>query len=110
MAKKKLGKFLAFTAIIGTAAAAGTAYFMKKMTAEDCSDLDYDDYEDDLDDEDFDFPTPDQTETSQREYVSLNLETPKQTTDDSAQETPISKDSKDTSLNEENVKQESIVI
>lgn len=64
---KKFGKFLLFTAAIGTAAAAAYYYMQKKdaaMAVSDDSDDDYDDFSDDLDED---------TEDS-RTYVSLNLD------------------------------------
>lgn len=86
MANKKLGKFLAFTAIAGAAIAAGVAYFKHKNNTEFFDD-DLDDLDDDFDDEDFDFPltTEDENNTVKREYVSLNLdkETDGTTTDSS---------------------------
>lgn len=81
MANKKLGKFLAFTAIAGAAVAAGIAYFKHKNNTE-FFDEDLDDLDEDFDDEDFDFPltTEDENNTVKREYVSLNLD---KETDDS---------------------------
>ena len=64
---KKFGKFLLFTAAIGTAAAAAYYYMQKKdaaMAVSDDSDDDYDDFSDDFDED---------TEDS-RTYVSLNLD------------------------------------
>lgn len=64
---KKFGKFLLFTAAIGTAAAAAYYYMQKKdaaMAVSDDSDDDYDDFSDDFDED---------AEDS-RTYVSLNLD------------------------------------
>lgn len=62
---KKLGKFLLFTAAVGTAAAA-VYYYMQKKEAESTvpEDEDYDDFSEDLDEE---------TDAS-RNYVPLNSE------------------------------------
>ncbi len=71
---KKLGKFLLFTAAVGTAAAAAYYYMQKKdaaMEVSDVNDDDYDDFSDDLDD----------TEST-RTYVPLNLD-PASAEDDS---------------------------
>lgn len=76
---KKLGKFLLFTAAIGTAAAAAYYYMQKKDAASavsDDSDDDYDDFSDDLD-EDGDIS---------RTYVSLNLDNTPSTEDASEEE------------------------
>ena len=64
---KKFGKFLLFTAAVGTAAVAAYYFMQKKdsaMAVSDDSDDDYDDFSDDLDDEG----------DSSRTYVSLNLD------------------------------------
>lgn len=62
---KKFGKFLLFTAAVGTAAAA-VYYYMQKKEAESTvpEDEDYDDFSEDLDED---------TDTS-RNYVPLNSE------------------------------------
>lgn len=65
---KKFGKFLLFTAAVGTAAAAAYYYVQKKDTANSMlqdEDDDYDDFSDDFDDD---------TDTSSRNYVPLNRE------------------------------------
>ncbi|MBA4687768.1 MAG: hypothetical protein H2184_11490 [Candidatus Galacturonibacter soehngenii] len=87
MANKKLGKFLAFTAIAGAAIAAGIAYFKHKNDAE-YFDEDLDDLDEDFDDEDFDFPltTEDENNAVKREYVSLNLD---KETDDTADSSEV---------------------
>lgn len=84
MANKKLGKFLAFTAIAGAAIAAGIAYFKHKNDSE-YFDEDLDDLDEDFDDEDFDFPltTEDENNAAKREYVSLNLDKEADDTTDS---------------------------
>ncbi|MCM1540240.1 MAG: hypothetical protein NC121_03160 [Blautia sp.] len=62
---KKFGKFLLFTAAVGSAAAAVCYYMRKKDSATDVpADEDYDDFSEDLDDK---------TESS-RNYVSLNTD------------------------------------
>lgn len=76
---KKFGKFLLFTAAVGTAAAAVYYYMQKKDAANaisDDSDDDYDDFSDDLD-EDMD---------ASRTYVSLNLDNAAPAEDDSTDE------------------------
>lgn len=64
----KFGKFLLFTAAVGTAAAA-TYYFTQKkapaLSALQDDDDDYDDFSEDLDED---------TEVAPRNYVSLNLD------------------------------------
>ncbi|MCM1063884.1 MAG: hypothetical protein NC420_05300 [Eubacterium sp.] len=63
---KKFGKFLLFTAAVGSAAAAVYYYMQKKDSAvETPADEDYDDLSEELDDK---------TESS-RNYVSLNTDT-----------------------------------
>ncbi|MDL2295337.1 hypothetical protein LJC18_00780 [Lachnospiraceae bacterium OttesenSCG-928-E19] len=66
---KKLSKFLATTAVVG-AAIAGIIYFTKKRTTECADDIFSDDFEDD------DFDLDDDLGPVDREYVSLNPETP----------------------------------
>lgn len=62
---KKFGKFLLFTAAVGSAAAAVYYYMRKKDSVIDIpADEDYDDFSEDLDDK---------TESS-RNYVSLNTD------------------------------------
>lgn len=64
----KFGKFLLFTAAVGTAAAAAYYFTQKKapaMSALQDDDDDYDDFSEDLDDD---------TEVAPRNYVSLNLD------------------------------------
>lgn len=64
---KKFGKFLLFTAAVGTAAAAAYYYMQKKdsaMAESQDNDDDYDDFSEDLEDD---------AETS-RNYVSLNFD------------------------------------
>lgn len=67
---RKFGKFLLFSAVAG-AAACGTYYFLKSREgapapAEPDTDDDFDDFGEDLDDED--------SVTRERSYVSLNLD------------------------------------
>uniref|UniRef100_UPI004056C3C3 hypothetical protein n=1 Tax=Acetatifactor sp. TaxID=1872090 RepID=UPI004056C3C3 len=65
---KNFGKFLLFTAAVGTAAAAAYYYVRKKETADmnvQDDDEDYDDFCEDLDDD---------TNASSRNYVALNRE------------------------------------
>lgn len=64
---KKFGKFLLFTAAVGTAAAAAYYFMQKKdstMAESNDNDEDYDDFSEDLDEE---------AETG-RNYVALNLD------------------------------------
>lgn len=62
---KKFGKFLLFTAAVGSAAAAAYYYFKKKDTENDWDeDEDYDDFSEDLDED---------ADTS-KNYVTLNSE------------------------------------
>jgi len=64
----KFGKFLLFTAAVGTAAAAAYYYVHKKDAADAMmqdDDDDYDDFSEDLDDD---------TEITSRNYVPLNAE------------------------------------
>ncbi len=70
---KKLGKFLAFTAIVGAAVAGGVALFKKyKETSDDFdddfSDFDDDDFDDDFSDED---DEADDSESSDRGYTPI---------------------------------------
>lgn len=109
MANKKLGKFLAFTAIAGAAIAAGFAYFKHKNNTE-FFDEDLDDLDDDFDDEDFDFPltTEDENNKVKREYVSLNLDKETDATTDSnevKEENIASVSETDTITNSESTKE-----
>lgn len=62
---KKFGKFLLFTAAVGSAAAAVYYYMQKKDSVTDMpEDEDYDDFSDD----------PNEDNDSSRNYVSLNTE------------------------------------
>jgi len=82
---KKFGKFLFFTAAVGTAAAAAYYYIQKKNSVADTpDDEDYDDFSEDLDEN---------TEAS-RNYVALNPEakTEETTTGETAEEEPEKKD------------------
>lgn len=71
---KKFGKFLLATAAVGTVAAAAYYFMTKKdsVDTESLDDEDYDDFSEDLDDED-----------TSRNYVSLNLETPESSEENS---------------------------
>lgn len=94
---KKFGKFLLFTAAIGTAAAAAYYYMQKKDAANavsDDSDDDYDDFSDDLDED---------VETS-RTYVSLNLDNAS-STEDTMSEPDYSEEGDFTPLAEQLAKQ-----
>ena len=68
MAKKSLGRFLAFAAITG-AAAAGVSYFLKYRSFHAELEDDFHDYEDDG--QDHDQPGPFETEATHRNYVPL---------------------------------------
>ena len=74
---KKFGKFLLFTAAVGTAAAA-VYYYMKKKDADlsvsDEDDEDYDDFSEDLDDD---------ADSSSRSYVPLNRDASEEASSDS---------------------------
>lgn len=72
MAKKKFGKFLLFTAAVGAVAAGAYYYFQNKesVAGDDLDeDEDYDDFSEDLDED-----SSDQSDSSKRSYVSLNLD------------------------------------
>lgn len=68
MAKKKLGKFLALTAIT-TAIAAGVSYFLKYRSFHAELDEDFHDFEGD--DDNFDGALPHESEAAKRNYVPL---------------------------------------
>ena len=77
---KKFGKFLLFTAAVGTAAAAAYYYIRKKDSEASLfqdDDDDYDDFSEDLDDD---------TDASSRNYVPLNREGQSTSEDSSSQE------------------------
>lgn len=69
MAKKSLGKFLAFATISG-AVAAGISYFLKYKSFNKELDKDFHDFEGDGED-DFDGSLPHESEDSKRNYVTL---------------------------------------
>ena len=72
---KKFGKFILFTAAVGTAAAAAYYFMQKKdsaMAESQNNDDDYDDFSED----------PDETEEASRNYVSLNLDSTTETTEE----------------------------
>ncbi len=85
---KKLGKFLAATAIIGTAVAGGLALYNKYKTHEDDLDDDFmdfdDDFDDDLDDDD--------SEEANRSYVNITYD---KTNDDASEATATETDTAD---------------
>ena len=74
---RKFGKFLLFTAAVGSAAAA-VYYFMKKESAKEIVDEDYDDFSDDSEAE----------SESSRSYVSLNPEDASAESADEKEEVP----------------------
>lgn len=69
MAKKSLGKFLAFATISG-AVAAGISYFLKYKSFNKELDKDFHDFEGDGED-DFDGSLPHESEDSKRTYVTI---------------------------------------
>lgn len=88
MAKKSLGRFLAFAAITG-AAAAGVSYFLKYRSFNAELEDDFHDYEDDGDD--FDEPISHEGEAVHRNYVPLGekkevMETVKQEAKEAAED------------------------
>lgn len=90
---KKFGKFLLFTAAVGTAAAAVCYYMRKKdaaLAVSDEDDDDYDDFSDDLEDD---------ADIASRSYVPLNKNTaaepaPQETQDVADGFTPLSEQAK----------------
>lgn len=71
MAKKCIGKFLAFATLAG-AVAAGVSYFLKYKSFNKELDEDFHDFEGDNDEEEFDGSLPHEAETMERTYVTLN--------------------------------------
>lgn len=71
MAKKCIGKFVAFAALTG-AVAAGVSYFLKYKSFNKELDEEFHDFEGDNDEEDFDGSLPHEAETPERTYVTLN--------------------------------------
>jgi len=71
MAKKCVGKFLAFAALAG-AVAAGVSYFLKYKSFNKELNEEFHDFEGDNDEEEFDGSLPHEAETPERTYVTLN--------------------------------------
>lgn len=102
---KKFGKFLLFTAAVGTAAAAAYYYVRKKDSEASIfqdDDDDYDDFSEDLDDD---------TDASSRNYVPLNREGQSTSEDNGSQQkstsdfTPLEHLAQDTEKLEETVEE-----
>ncbi len=71
MAKKCIGKFVAFAALTG-AVAAGVSYFLKYKSFNKELDEEFHDFEGDDDEEDFDGSLPHEAEALERTYVTLS--------------------------------------
>lgn len=69
MAKKQLGKFMAFTAIAG-AAAAGISYILRYKSFHKELDEEFHDFEDDFDDDFNEFENED-TDSASRSYTAI---------------------------------------
>lgn len=70
---KKFGKFL-FTTVSIAALVGGAVYLVKNVFNKD-KDEDFDDFDDDFDDFDLD---DEEDTTEEREYVTLNIDTPEE--------------------------------
>jgi hypothetical protein len=82
MAKKGFFKFLTGTAVIG-AVTAGVVYFLKHKSDLSPSTNDSNDTDDNhFDQEDIDFLDEENASKNQREYVSINLDTPQPDSDE----------------------------
>ncbi|MDO5522017.1 MAG: hypothetical protein Q4G58_16100 [bacterium] len=85
---KKFGKFV-FTTVSIAAAIGGAVYFVKNVLNKDNNDDfdDFDDFDDDFDDFDLD-TEEDKSATSNREYVTLNIndETAEESTEETSQD------------------------
>lgn len=89
MSKKQFGKFLATTALISAAVAGCVIYFTKYKDFQKSLDEDFNDFEEEPEAsfEDEDVPSKHKDETMKREYVSIPLEAPENTANETTSST-----------------------